>query len=163
MKFNNKADVTMPKDISKKQASTSLTEAKTIPPQTCALILAAVGALLLVISAFLPWGTLGPETKPPPSNYLSTITSIMRAAAIIAWIGIVLHEYLKNPLFSHAAFAASSLLSFLAVGMFTFTGTPLSWGAYSSLTGGILLASGIITEKLKVEIVIESKQNDKTN
>ena len=85
---------------------------------------------------------------------------MVRTAAIIAWVGIVLHEYLKNPHFSYVALAASSILSFLAVGMFTFTGTPLSWGAYSSLIGGILLASSIIMEKLKVEIVIEAeKQN----
>jgi len=150
----------MRENTSKSQAFVNVTEAKTVPPQTCMLILATIGASLLVISTFLPWGTVGPEMKPPPQHYLSAVTNMMRTAAIIAWAGIILHEYIKNPHFSYVALAASGILSLSAVGMFTSTGTPLSWGAYSSLIGGITLTSSIIVEKLEVEIVIEGeKQN----
>ena len=137
------------------QASFNAEESRTVPPQTCMLITAALGASLLLISTFLPWGTASPYMELPPQRYLSAIIHVARAATVIAWAGIALHEWVENPEASHIAVAVASALSFLSAGLFASTGIPLSWGAYISLAGGALLALSIILEKLDFTIVLE--------
>ena len=88
------------------------------------------------------------------------VSVIVRAAAITGWAGVILYEYLKRRVVPYGAILVSGALSFVAVILFAQTGLDLSWGAYLALAGGVFKVSGVVLEKLEVEIVVEREAGD---
>jgi len=125
------------------------------------------GALLDVASTLLPWGAnqsylpwsliVGQGALLPASEFL-TVSALSKAAAVVAWAGVVLYEYVERRTVPYGTILASSVLSSLAVALFAITGTPASWGAYLALIGGVLLAVGVLIERLELEVVVDLEE-----
>jgi hypothetical protein len=139
----------------------------------CSLILITAGGLLCFASYFLPWGVTPnayqflPFTPPlnlgltpvalPATFEFATLGIILRVATIMIWLGVILHEFTNKRTISHSVLLASSLLILAAFGMFAYTGLTPSWGAYLSLAGALSVAFGVITERLEVEVTLETE------
>lgn len=137
-------------------------------------LLIVVGASFDAISTFSPWGStmrtymflpwsptlgLGQNVLSFPPTLEFTIVSVtIKIAAVLAWIGVVLHEYVERlgrlHLMPYCVIFVSSILSFVAVALFAQTGWLFSFGPYLASFGGICKALGVITEKLEVEVVL---------
>lgn len=99
---------------------------------------------------------------------LITISKLIKAAIVVGWAGVVLHWYVerralllvRKRIISYGVILASSVLSFMAVAMFTLTGISLSRGAYLALVGGVLIVLGIVLKELKVEVVVEREVSE---
>jgi len=125
------------------------------------------GALLDVASTLLPWGAnqlylpwsliIGSGTVLHASEFL-TVGVLIRAAAMVGWAGVLLHEYVESRMLQYVTILTSSALSFLAVAFFTTTGINLSWGAYLGLAGGAFLLLGVLIERLEVELVVDLEE-----
>jgi hypothetical protein len=137
------------------------------------LSLITAGGLLCVASVFLPWAFTGNAYGFLPfsplmnlglsplnieaTRYFVALTIILRVATIMIWLGIILHEFTSRRNIFHPVLLASAFLTFTAFGMFINTGQTLSWGAYLSLAGGLLVSLGAITERLEIEMVLETE------
>jgi hypothetical protein len=137
--------------------------------------LVAAGGLLCVASIFLPWSAVPGTYEFLPfspiinlglssmaiaaTQYLVILSIVLRVATIMVWLGVVLHEFTSRSNISLSVLIASSLLVFSAFGMFAYTALPLSWGAYLSLVGGLSVLGGVISEKLEIEIVLDTGSN----
>ena len=125
------------------------------------------GASLEAISTLLPWGVdqlylpwsliIGSGVRLPASEFL-TVSVLIRAATIVGWIGVIIHEYVESRILPRVAILTSSILSLLAVAFFATTEIGLSWGAYVGLVGGAFMMLGVVIEKLDVEIVVQLEE-----
>ena len=86
------------------------------------------------------------------------ISLVVRAAAVLGWVGVVLHEYVRQPIWSHIVIFLSGVLSFASIVVFIRTGWPFSWGAIIALAGGIFMMAGVIMENLGIEIIAEKEE-----
>ena len=111
---------------------------------------------------FLPWSPLwGQASYALPFTYpFITISIVIRAAAVIGWAGVILYEYFKGRVVPYGAILVSGALSFVAFLLFAQIPLGLSWGAYLALAGGIFKVSGVLMEKLEVEVVLEREAGD---
>lgn len=145
--------------------SVEQTKISLAPTWTWRLIIC--GALLDVASTLLPWGVnwlylpwsliIGSGTVLYASEFL-TVGVLIRAAAIVGWAGVLLHEYVESRTLNYVTILTSSVLSFLAVTFFAATGINLSWGAFLGLAGGAFLLLGVVIEKLEVELVVDLEE-----
>lgn len=134
-------------------------------PLTFGLIV--FGAVLEVLSIFLPWASTGSAYGFLPGSpvlnlgrsawsiqsdsYVSGASVFVRVAVVVVWAGIIVRQYVKNLNVSHFIMLVSIPLCFFAVLLFIYTGRHPSWGLYSSVAGGILVALGVVVEKVKVK------------
>lgn len=131
-----------------------------VHPSNWTLGILIFGALLDVLSIFTPWiATSDKYESLPWSSNLILVTVVVRAATILAWLGILLYIYVKRSYVSYALLLLSSVLSFIAFGIFAYVGASLLWGAYLGLGGGILVVFGVVAEKLDLEIILESEED----
>jgi len=142
------------------------------PSHALALALLIIGASFLAASIFLPWSEtfltygflpwsplldLGRFAVTLDDYWAVSITA--RAAAILGWIGVALCSYVRTRRLSYAVLLVSSILSFVAFGVFTSGNFILSWGAYSIIIGGILIAFTVISKNIGLEIILESEKD----
>jgi len=140
-----------------------------------AFYLIFVGALFDVIAGFLPWGIDArvyyylPWTPPlltldrsaiflEGSTYVVASLSI-RVAAILAWVGVILYEFVKKKLLIPRVFIlVSIILSLLAFSVFVGMNFIFSWGFYIAVLGLVCKSVGILSDVLKVEVILEERQ-----
>jgi len=142
------------------------------PSYALTLALLIIGASFMAASIFLPWSEtflaygfllwsplldLGRLAVTLNSFWAVSITA--RAAAILGWTGVILCSYVKTRRLSYAVLLVSSILSFVAFGVFTSSGLMLSWGAYLIMVGGILIAFTVVSKKIGLEIILESEKD----
>ncbi len=157
-----------------------------------ALGLIVFGALFDVASLFLPWGVITASSTyvylpgsivngrgDPFSiddfliiwqarSQLITMSTLIKAAIMVGWAGVVLYGYfercvlspVRRRAISYSVILASSCLSFIAVAVLALTEISLSWGAYLALVGGVLMVLGIVMKELKVEVVVEREVSE---
>ena len=158
--------------LSAEQTRISLAPAWTWRLIICGTLLEAISTLLPwgIYQLYLPWSLIiGDGVRLPASEFL-TVSVLIRAATIVSWIGVILHEYVESRILPHVAILTSSILSFRAVALFATTEIGLYWGAYVSLVGGAFMMLGVVIEKLDVEIVVQleerrekEKEDDSSN
>ncbi len=135
------------------------------PSLTFGLIV--LGAVLEVLSVFLPWASTGAAYGFLPGSpvlnlglsgwsiqrdsYVSGASVFVRVAVVVVWAGVIVRQYVKNLNVSHFIMLVSIPLCFFAALLFIYTGRHPSWGLYSSVAGGILVALGVVLEKVKVK------------
>jgi hypothetical protein len=104
---------------------------------------------------FLPFSPLLnfglPPVAVPSTSYFLSVSIIVRAAAIIMWVGIILQEIVNKPRIIHLVTLIAGFISLIAFGMFAFTRLSLSWGAYLSLLGGLIVVLSVILDMLEIE------------
>lgn len=91
----------------------------------------------------------------PLSHPIIKVSVAIRVAAGVAWIGILLREFVKISGFFHGTILASSFLSFVAVALFALRSYCLSWGWYLALARGLFKVFGVLTEIFGVRSVLE--------
>lgn len=132
------------------------------------------GALLSLVTVFLPWGQFAdlpiylplslPSTSAGVLPFTLTFNSLLTSltahtAAILAWISITTHLYTNKKIPPQLATIVSSLLAFTSATIFVQTGWTPSWGLPITLIGGILSMASIIAANIKIEIMAEKPRN----
>lgn len=132
------------------------------------------GAILEVLSIFLPWAVtefaygflpsspvldLGkPGWSIQNDSYVSAASTVMRVAVVVVWVGIIVRQYVKSLNVSYLIMLGSISLSFFAAVLFIYTGRHPSWGVYSLLAGGVLVGFGVAAEKLRARRAREAER-----
>jgi hypothetical protein len=131
-------------------------------PYKTLLYLSFAGALLILVSASLPWSQLAGSELYLPSSLpmlvgwaqvfsLSTaafvaVSVLAHATAIVAWLSIVTSIYAQRKRLAGAIALVSAFVAFASVLILILAGWPVSWGSLIMIAGGVLmLASAFAT------------------